>query len=277
MATKTEDEKAMVLEALLNEARTEADDLRKKLEHYQRIISSTRLIMGHELKKPTTAISGYLDLVCEDLEDFNQLKTLTYADKARRECKLLNDLNTFYLELLQIDSSEDMVGHERVDVADVIDEVIAEFPGKYHAGDRVVVKRGRGVRPIRINRNALKLILLNVIENAILYAQVSTPVKVEVERAPEKRGMADSHVLKVRVIDDGVGIPESYLKRIFSPFVRLREDIAEGSGLGLTLARSLVELSGGEIYIRSGEGRGTVVHITLPADDNPDEKPVIKL
>ena len=109
--------------------------------------------------------------------------------------RLLNELNTFYLELLQIDSDEDMIGYERVDVNAVIDEVIAEFPGKYRARERVVVDIHDNVRPIRINRNALKLILLNVVENALLYAQVATPIRVEVERAREQRGMGEGHVL----------------------------------------------------------------------------------
>ena len=59
MTTKTEEEKVQILENLLNEARAEADDLRKQVNHCQSIIASSRLVMGHELKKPTTAICGY--------------------------------------------------------------------------------------------------------------------------------------------------------------------------------------------------------------------------
>ena len=133
MKTKAEEQKIQVLESLLTEARTEADDLRKKLDHYKRIIESTRLVMGHELKKPTTAISGYLDLVCEDLEDENQFTTLSYVEKARAECNLLNELNEFYLELLRIDGNGEEVGQDRVDVATVIAEALARFPEEYDA------------------------------------------------------------------------------------------------------------------------------------------------
>ena len=62
METKTED-KVQVLEKLLADARAEADVQRRKIERFSNIVISTRLIMGHELKKPATAISGYLDLV----------------------------------------------------------------------------------------------------------------------------------------------------------------------------------------------------------------------
>ena len=72
-----------------------------------------------------------------------------------------------------------------------------------------------------------------------------------------------------------MNIGEDYLKKIFSPFVRLREDIAKGSGLGLTLVRSLVELNGGEVLIRSAVDKGTTVYVTVPTGEkNEQERPL---
>ena len=101
MSVDTTDSKTQVLEQLLTEARSEADSLRKRLKRFEKIVLSTRLIMGHELKKPTTALSGYLDLVSEDLETADALTTLAYVQKALEQCRLLDELNTqpgvFYL------------------------------------------------------------------------------------------------------------------------------------------------------------------------------------
>jgi signal transduction histidine kinase len=266
MATKTEDAKKALLETLLNEARGEADELRKRLAYCERIIMSTRLVMGHELKKPTTAISGYLDLVCEDLERSNDLRTLAYAEKARAECELLNQLNKFYLELLKLHTEERIVGSVPVDPGVVIRQAIARLPEKLRARERVRVHVADGVPPVHVSRDALSLVAMNLVENALLYSQVSTPVRVEVDCARDRRGVAERELLKIRVVDDGVGIPAEYLKMVFSPFVRLREDVAEGSGLGLTLVRSLVEMNGGEVSIRSEPGKGTTVHVTIPVD-----------
>ncbi|MCH7548738.1 MAG: HAMP domain-containing histidine kinase [Candidatus Krumholzibacteriota bacterium] len=277
MATGTDEEKVVVLESLLSDARAEADELRRKLDHYNRIITSTRLVMGHELKKPTTAISGYLDLACEDLEKTKLYSTLDFLDKARAGCELLNELNEFYLQLLRIDADEEEIGWERVDIEMLVKKIIEQFPDDYKAVNRVAILVANDAHFIRINPNMLKLIVMNLLENALLYAQVETPIRVEVERTENKRGMAGGHVIHIRVIDEGVGIPDSFLKRIFSPFVRLREDMAEGAGLGLTLVRSLVELNGGDIFIRSGEERGTIAHVTLPAEERRDETPVILL
>jgi signal transduction histidine kinase len=272
MDTKTTDDKAQILERLLGEARREADKSRRRIKRLEKIILSTRLIMGHELKKPTTAIAGYLDLVCDDLDEAGDLATLAYAQKARAECELLEELNSFYLELLKVDTDDDMLGRSPVDVAALIAEVVGHFPSKLDARQRVSINVAPGAGTVEINSNALKLIMLNLIENSLLYSQKNTPVRVEVERLEEKRGMQGGKVVRFRVKDDGIGIPEVYLKKIFCPFVRLREDIAEGSGLGLTLVRSLVELNDGEVLIRSSLNKGTTVYVTVPATLGTVEK-----
>jgi len=272
MSTKTTENRTRVLEKLLGEARREADSYRKRARRLEKIILSTRLIMGHELKKPTTAISGYLELVCDDLDKTGNLATLAYAQKARGECELLEELNSFYLELLKVDAEEDLLGRSPVDVAALISEVVDHLPSRLDARQRVKLNIAPNTGMIEINPNALKLIMLNLIENSLLYSQNESPVRVEVERLVEKRGMRGGKVVRFRVKDDGIGIPEHYLNKIFSPFVRLREDIAQGSGLGLTLVRSLVELNDGEVLIRSEVDKGTTVYVTIPTGGETKEK-----
>jgi two-component system sensor histidine kinase/response regulator len=272
MEIKTTDDKLQMLERLLSEARGEADKYRKRVMRLEKIVLSTRLIMGHELKKPTTAIAGYLDLVCDDLDESGDLATLVYAQKARAQCKLLEELNEFYLELLKVDSDDVVLGRAAVDVAALIAEVVGDLPSRLDARRRVKINVAPDAGLIEINPNILKLIMLNLIENSLLYSQKNTPVRVEVEQLEEKRRMRGGEVIRFRVKDDGVGIPEQYLNKIFSPFVRLREDIAEGSGLGLTLVRSLVELNGGEVLIRSALDKGTTVYVTLPSGYDADEE-----
>lgn len=272
MSVKTTGDRTEVLENLLSEARTEADRLSKRVKRLEKIILSTRLIMGHEIKKPTTAISGYLDLVSDDLETTDQLTTLAYVQKAHDECKLLEDLNSFYLDLLKVDAESELLGKSEVNVAALITDVIRHLPPALNARQRVKVNVTQDIGLVEFNANALKLIMLNLIENALVYSQKNTPVRVEVERLTEKRGMTGGKILKFRIKDDGVGIPEQYLKKIFSPFVRLREDIAEGTGLGLTLVRSLVELNGGEVFIRSASGKGTTVYLTIPTGDATEDE-----
>ena len=264
MSIGTDEHKAQVLQSLLSEARTEADEIRTRLKKYEQIIRSTRIVMGHELKKPATAIRGYLDLVCEDLEAANQLNTLSYAEKARHECSLLEDLNNFFLGMLEIDRGEEKAGRELVDVERMIGETVAHMPSELSAGDRVVVDVTNDVSRVPCDGKALKLILINIVENALLYSNPSSPVRVKVGIVPEKRGMKGGELLKLRIDDDGFGIPVEYRQKVFSPFVRLRDDVADGAGLGVTLGKSLVELNSGEVYVDSATGAGTPGHVTLP-------------
>ncbi len=264
MDIRTADDKRAAIEALLNEARIEANLLRMRIERYRSVIASTRLIMGHELKRPTTAICGYLDLAREDVEKANLPEALACIDKARAEADLLAELNAFYLELLHVDGASGDAHVVPVDVVKTIDEALEHLPEELRPRARVSVSTVGDIPKAMINRNALKLIVINLLENALNYSEDHTPVRVEVEAAPDKRGAADTDLLKIRVSDEGEGIAADDIKRVFQPFVRLDGGKIDGAGLGLTLVRSLVDMCGGDISIRSKQNQGTTVNVTLP-------------
>jgi two-component system sensor histidine kinase VicK len=253
---------------LLNEARMEADDLRRRLERNERTLLSTRLIMGHELKRPTTAIRGYLDLALEATEptdgDNDGDGAIDAIRKAQGECNLIDELSTFFLQLLKMDGRRAAGREEIVEVKGCLSEILGRFPDSLNARSRVTTRVEPQAAKFRTDIDALKIVLENVIENALLYTDHELPVEVHVERARDKRRSGSEDLLKIKVADRGKGIPEDFVKRIFSPFVRLNEQAAQGVGLGLTLVRSLVELHGGSVSIWSQEGRGTTVYVTLP-------------
>jgi signal transduction histidine kinase len=264
MNIRTAEDKTAVLEALLNDARIEANQLRARLERYRGIIASTRLVMGHEIRRPTTAIAGYLEVAREDVAKAGLADALVFIDKARGECELLDELNTFYLDLLKVDGAAGAPIVDRVDVAAVIADALSHLPRTLRADARVRVAPGAALPAAPVNRNALKLIVLNLAENALNYSSSETPVRIEVEVGRDQRGPGDRELLKLRVIDQGEGIAPEDVKRIFKPFVRLEEGKARGSGLGLTLVRSLVDMCDGEVSVRSEAGKGTTVFVTLP-------------
>jgi signal transduction histidine kinase len=264
MDIRTAEDKTAVVEALLNEARIEANRLRQRLEFYRRVIASTRLVMGHEFKKPTTAISGYLDLAHEDVEKAGLREALMFIDKARNECALLNDLNAFYLDLLKVDGGSGEPAVEPVDLLEIVVDAIEQTPERLHAKERVRIVVSDRLPRVSLNRYAIKLITLNLLENALKYSPEGSPVRIEAETSRDKRGAGDRDLLKLRVIDFGAGIAADDMKRVFMPFVRLDSDQVEGTGLGLTLVRNLVDMCEGEVSIRSDPGKGTTVYVTLP-------------
>ena len=111
------------------------------------------------------------------------------------------------------DSMEDYLGKSQVDVAALVSEIIGHLPPKLDARQRVKVNVSRDAGLVQFNPDALKLIMLNLIENALIYSQKNSPVRVEVAKESEKRAMKGGGILKVRVQDDGVGIPLEYRRR----------------------------------------------------------------
>lgn len=273
MDIRTVEDRTATLELLLNEARIEANQLRSRIERYRRIIASTRLVMGHELKKPVTAISGYLELACEDVEKACLVEAHTLMGKARAECELLVELNEFYLELLKVDGASGTPVIERVHVEEVMNDVLDHAGSNARA--RVRVNFVDSLPRVALNRNALKLILMNVIENALKYSPEDSVVRVEAEVSRDLRGGSDGELLKLRVSDQGHGISAEDLKRVFRPFVRLADDDIEGSGLGLTLVRSLVDMCDGDVSVRSEPDQGTTVFVTLPLRPGEDAGDVV--
>jgi signal transduction histidine kinase len=264
MKTDLKTDNVEVLKNLLSDARQEADSLRARLGQFEQILISTRLIMGHELKKPTTAISGYLELALEDLGENRTDTAEENVMKARRECALLVELNAFFLELVKVSNSDETLYSSKVDLHRFVDETISHMPDVLNAEKRVKTRLSPHISDFQLNRNAFKMILSNIIENALKYSPPDSDVLVDVRRIPDKRGMQKREMLQIKVRDSGVGIPPREVKRIFAPFVRLREDVAEGSGLGLTLVRSLVELYGGDVHIKSTSEGSTTVFVTIP-------------
>jgi two-component system sensor histidine kinase VicK len=275
MKVHTEVENAGAALRLLNEARAEADELRKRLERDERVLLSTRMIMGHELKRPVTAIRGYLDLAMEQSGSGANGDALEAIKRARDECVLLDELGSFFLRLLNVDRRRTEGRGEIVKPGECIAEMLGRFPADLRAGERVVVTVSPGAASFRSDADAVAIILENVIENALVYSEPISPVEVSVERTADKRGAGLADLLKIRVADHGPGIPEEMINRVFKPFVRLRQDTGNGAGLGLTLVRSLAELHGGSVYIRSEEGRGTRVYVTLPEMPETDRGAVL--
>ena len=264
------DESPQTLLKLLDETRSEADELRRRLERDERTLLSARLIMGHELKRPTTAIRGYLDLALEQFDEDEEAGAVDAIKKARSECGLLDELNAFFLNLLRADGKRAADRGEIVDVATCIGDVLGHLPGDLGARERVTVRISPEASRFRSSHDVIRVIVANLVENALLYSEAGKPVDLRIERARDWKGAASNGVLKIRVTDRGSGIPEGSVDKVFEPFVRLHEHVSRGAGLGLTLVRSLAELHGGSVQITSEEGRGTTVHVTLPETPEGD-------
>jgi heavy metal sensor kinase len=211
--------------------------------------------ISHELRTPLTVVSGYLQSLLRrssNLNDYQREALETAGGEADRTIKLLQDL----LDLARADSGYTRYHLEPILLNDLVSEV-ADLTGEF--GDRSIQIDAKENVEAVIDRDRLKQVLINLLDNAIKYSGAAQPIDLIVERI-------DKQVV-IRVRDRGIGIPLQDLGRIFERFYRVDEDRARttgGHGLGLAIAKTLVEGMGGKITVRSTVGEGSEFSIVLP-------------
>lgn len=211
--------------------------------------------VSHELRTPLTVVLGYLQSVLRrstNLNDYQQEALETAAAEADRTVRLLQDL----LNLARADSGYAHYHLEPLLLNDLVAEVV-QMTEKY--SDRSIRVEAIGNVEAIVDRDRLKQVLINLIDNAVKYSGAEEPIILSVDRID---GQA---ILRVR--DRGIGIPLQDQSRIFERFYRVDEARARttgGHGLGLAIVKTLVEGMGGSISVRSKLGAGTEFSIALP-------------
>ncbi len=245
------------------EERSEMELLREELDRYRNVFESASMIVGHELTRPLTSISGYVELLEDKFEDLSGEDEKRYFLRLRESIVHLQELIDSFVQLLRFDRLGEQAGvFERVDMRDLV-EKLRPREGEEKARLRNTIDPQ--MQPIRVRRKHLEVVLDNLISNALKHSGGRTPVTVDAEIIRERRGNIGESVLLVSVIDEGVGIPESEIEEIFNPFYRGdSERRVGGLGLGLALVKNIIDIMGGEIQVNSSSGEGTKVTISVP-------------
>ena len=214
--------------------------------------------VSHELKTPITSIMGYADTLLEsDYDKEMQTKFLeVISSEARRMARLVTDL----LVLSRYDNKKVTKEESVFDLGELtkncIDRLRFEVEKKNHNVECFVTAN---VPPVNADKYGIERVILNIISNAIKYTPENGVIKVYV-------GFVYNDAY-IKVIDNGIGIPEADLSRIFERFYRVdkaRSRELGGTGLGLPIAKEIIEQNNGSIDIKSEAGKGTEVVIRIP-------------
>jgi PAS domain S-box-containing protein len=217
--------------------------------------------MSHELRTPLNAVLGFGQVLERRLQDTEHLEPVRHVLQAGRH--LLNLINEI-LDIARIEAGELTVSAEPVSVVDVVDESARLMQPLATAADVcLIVVGGPEANYVLADRQRLRQVLLNLLSNAIKYNRPGGHVRVSWTSA--------DRAIVIAVEDDGPGIPTEVRDRLFTPFDRLGAEATgvEGTGIGLTVSRSLAELMAGTLTFRSEVGGGASFTITLPASDAP--------
>lgn len=214
--------------------------------------------VSHELKTPITSIMGYADTLLEsDYDKEIREKFLNViATEARRMAKLVTDL----LTLSRYDNNKNKLQKEQFDLGDLVkkcqDKLAIEIKKKNHEVNCFVTA---DVPPVYADKSDIERIVLNILSNSIKYTGDNGKINIYV-------GFVYNDAY-IKVLDNGIGIPEEDLSRIFERFYRVdkaRTREMGGTGLGLSIAKDLLDKNGGSIDIKSIVGEGTEVVIKIP-------------
>lgn len=214
--------------------------------------------VSHELKTPITSIMGYADTLLEGgYDEETQTKFLNViASESRRMARLVTDL----LTLSRYDSNKKKTQKETFDLGDLVkqcqEKLAIEIKKKGHTVNSFVTA---DVPPVYADKDDIERVVLNILTNSIKYTPDNGEIKIYV-------GFVYNDAY-IKIFDNGIGIPEDDLSRIFERFYRVdkaRTREMGGTGLGLSIAKEILDKNGGSIDIKSKVGEGTEVVIRIP-------------
>jgi two-component system cell cycle sensor histidine kinase PleC len=216
--------------------------------------------MSHELRTPLNAVIGFSETM--QAEMFGPLG----SDKYLEYCRDINDSGMFLLGVINdiLDMSKIEAGRfeldcEELSVNEIIEETLRIISREAEAREIKITKEiGKNLQ-IEADRRAVKQVLLNLLSNAVKFSRPDGNINV--------RARFVANCLRITIEDNGIGISKQDLKKLGRPFEQAQNQLTRnhaGSGLGLAISRSLTEMHGGAMKIRSTEGKGTIVSVQLP-------------
>jgi len=228
----------------------------EELEELNRLKSQFVAMTSHEVRTPLTTIIGYASTLRRLPAKVETDKRNEFLDIIERQAKRLLNLVERLLTASRLENDKSVTTLSTVRVGELCREVVE---GLGTEGDRVRIELPADLPDALTDRRYLSQVIGNLLENALKYSPRDRPCTVAARQDGERL------VLWVR--DQGIGIPEKELRRIFDRFYQVDRSgtrLARGVGLGLTLVRELVDALGGTIAVDSGVGRGSCFTVTLP-------------
>jgi signal transduction histidine kinase len=230
-----------------------------RLMEASRLKSQFLANMSHELRTPLNSIIGFSKVLLNRLDGELTERQEAYVKSVHNSSRHLLELINGILDFSRIEAGKFEMRPEKVNLHDIVEECIdSSLPLVRDKRVKIEKDVPLDLPEVYADRTRVKQVLLNLLSNAIKFTSAGR-VLVQVRREPES--------LHVSVADTGIGISTTDLTRLFEPFQRLDNPLAQqadGTGLGLAISKKFVELHRGRIWAESRESQGSTFHFTLP-------------
>jgi len=238
------------------------NEINRRLKEIDQIKSNLLRAISHEFRTPLTVIYGWVDLLLGD-QTAGQNPLQVEGLKAIKESSLgLGRIIFNLLEFVGLGKGEMRLKKERVDLLPLVEEALQQLEEEAKERDLTVEKTyPSDLPPLLADPEKMKILLFNLLENAVKFNERGGKVLVEAEMNPARDG------LWLRIINTRGEIPQDRLAELMKPFTQADMSMtrsASGLGLGLAVAKGIAEAHQGEFHIGSEKGKGTTVEIKLP-------------
>lgn len=245
---------------LLAKQRREISALNRKLVEANKDLELFSYGLSHDLRAPVRGIEGYLQIIKEDHSSEMGQEGMNLLNQATALTEKMNSLIDDILSYSGLSSMKDLQ-FQQIPVNNLLDEIFSLINVQNNFPDSIILVE-ENLPPMKGDRRMLFQLWLNVVNNALKYSEkVANPeIKIGTE---EKNG---KEVYFVR--DNGIGIEEDYIEKIFSTFTRVAGKEYSGSGIGLSIVKKIIEKHKGDIWVESEKGKGSAFYFyTSPEFD----------
>ncbi len=262
----------------LNQTNQELIAAKEKAEESDRLKSAFLANMSHEIRTPMNGILGFADLLKEPgLTGFEQQQYIEIIEKSgARMLNIINDI----VDISKIEAGLMKCDMKESNINEQIEYVYTFFRPQVEAkGMQLILSNTipAGQEKLITDREKLFAILTNLVKNAIKYSKEGA-IEFGVSTSSTTRSECEPvELLQFFVKDTGIGIPKDRQHAIFDRFVQADiedKEAREGAGLGLAISKAYVEMLGGEIWVESEEGKGSIFYFTLPYNAETDAETI---
>ena len=221
--------------------------------------------MSHDIRTPMNAIIGFTTLAVSNIDDKKRVRD--YLGKILSSSNHLLSLINDILDMSQIESGKIHLEETEVSLSDVLHDLKTIISGQIHAKQLELYMDAMDVtnEDVYCDKTRLNQVLLNLLSNAVKFTPAGGTVSVRIRQYPGT--VKGSELYEIRVKDNGIGMSQEFVQKIFSPFERERTSTVsriQGTGLGMAITKNIVNMMGGTIEVLTEQGKGTEFIVRLP-------------
>ena len=221
--------------------------------------------MSHDIRTPMNAIIGFTTLAVSNIDDKKRVRD--YLGKILSSSNHLLSLINDILDMSRIESGKIHLEETEVSLSDVLHDLKTIISGQIYAKQLDLYMDAMDVKDedVYCDKTRLNQVLLNLLSNAVKFTPAGGTVSVRLKQFPGT--VKDSGLYEIRVKDNGIGMSEEFVQKLFSPFERERSSTVsrtQGTGLGMAITKNIVDMMGGTIEVQTEQGKGTEFIVRLP-------------